>query len=385
MADDIVKKAQEEYAKMMGNFDSLVKDMVGRNNEDLDAAIKAQMEMAQKIAGNVNIEEVMAQGQAAVNALLAGGQNPELAAAMKMYEAVGGASVDEDVMGEVAKNHAEALKNVYGKTPEELMAGMLSGEYGGYGDEEYEPLSFEDILVKFNELRQLPEPEPISVGNGNEYIAHFEILLSGILCYLNGHETDSLDVEERNNEFFEEKINGILREAWGIESREDFAETLEWLLEEGHNAEYSALCGGNSFEEFLSDDMNEEDVEEIKNGFEFAQFFKDKMPENIMIGWDIGRAAMVTRWAYYMDYITEDETWSILGDIAQTAIENFNFWREFGISYIFGGLFWTYKGNPEGLTERFYETAQALEGLLSEDEFEDQPEWRKYPWIKEVL
>ena len=92
---------------------------------------------------------------------------------------------------------------------------------------------------------------------------------------------------------------------------------------------------------------------------------------------------MICRWAYFMGYLSEEETWNILDHIASVMIENFSSWKEYGISYIFGGLFWTYRTNPCGVYERYQETVGALEGLLSSED-EDDGDWLFNPWISDV-
>ena len=254
--------------------------------------------------------------------------------------------------------------------------------WNGLGEEE---VSLEGIgtLIQ-NMYDSLPEGNKIKVKNGDEYIEKFEIMLSGILSYINGHDNDTLDVEE-HNEFFHERINYILTEFWGIENKDDVYNTVAWLLNEGHTDEYLGYANADTVDELIDEDMDEEEIEIAKNGFEFTKYFKDKLPENIMLGWDYGRAAAIVRWSYFMNYINEEEAWEILDKIASVMISSFNSWKEFGISYIVGGLFWTYRKDPSETYSRYYETVEALEGLLTETGEEEDGEWLRNPWIEEVL
>ncbi len=193
-----------------------------------------------------------------------------------------------------------------------------------------------------------------------------------------------LDVEE-HNEFFHDRINYILTEFWGIENKDDVYNTIAWLLNEGHTDEYLDYANADTIDELINEDMDEEEIEIVKNGFEFTKYFKNKLPENIMLGWDYGRAAAIVRWSYFMNYINEEEAWEILDKIASVMIGTFNSWKEFGISYIVGGLFWTYRKDPSETYSRYYETVEALEGLLTETGEEEDGEWLRNPWIEEVL
>ena len=77
----------------------------------------------------------------------------------------------------------------------------------------------------------------------------------------------------------------------GIENKDDVYNTVAWLLNEGHTDEYLGYANADTVDELIDEDMDEEEIEIVKNGFEFAKYFKDKLPENIMLGWDYGRAA----------------------------------------------------------------------------------------------
>ena len=46
-----------------------------------------------------------------------------------------------------------------------------------------------------------------------------------------------------------------------------------------------------------------------------------------MAGWDIGRAAMLTRWGCYLGGITENEAVGIRWDISRKAAEKLHSWR----------------------------------------------------------
>lgn len=292
---------------------------------------------------------------------------------MKNFQAMTG-------IEDFSKVTPEDMQKIY-----ENQMNVMNNLMGLDGDEEYETFSLDDLKNVIEEMyASLPEGYTTNVNSNDGYIKKFEILLSGFLTFMNGHESESLDVEE-HNEFFDEKINYILTQFWGIENRDDVFDTINYLLNEGHTAEYLGYAQADSVDEFIDSEMDEEDIEIVKNGFEFAQFFKDKLPENIILGWDYGRAAAIIRWAYYMKYISEDEAWEILDDIAEIMINNFNSWKEFGISYIVGGLFWTYRTNPEGTSERYYETLEALEGLMNKTYEEGSGLWAENPWISEVI
>ena len=64
---------------------------------------------------------------------------------------------------------------------------------------------------------------------------------------------------------------------------------------------------------------------------------------------------------------------------------NFNSWREFAHSCLFGGLFWSYCLNAEELAIEYYLTAkEAAYTLLTQELPGYGSEWRTNPWIKKL-
>ena len=376
-----VKKAQEEMEKLMKQ--ALENSMANlENNIDIEAiqnavpgvdtaAIMKKMQEAKEEAVKNGTNAIEAQAAEVTNAMnemfSSGNTNLQdiISEQMKQFQAMTGIEDFTKLTPEDMQNYYENQMNMWNGLEEDV-------SLEGVG-----------TLIQ-NMYDSLPEGNKIKVKNGDEYIEKFEIMLSGILSYINGHDNDTLDVEE-HNEFFHDRINYILTEFWGIENKDDVYNTIAWLLNEGHTDEYLGYANADTVDELINEDMDEEEIEIVKNGFEFTKYFKDKLPENIMLGWDYGRAAAIVRWSYFMNYISEEEAWEILDKIAGVMIGTFNSWKEFGISYIVGGLFWTYRKDPSETYSRYYETVEALEGLLTETGEEEDGEWLRNPWIEEVL
>ena len=396
-----VKKAQEEMEKLMKQH---MKDVYGENFENMGDLMKQALENSmtdlesnidieaiQNVVPGVDTAAIMKKMQEAKEEAVKNGTNAIEAQAAEITNAMNemfssGNTGLQDIISEQMKQF-QAMTGIedFTKLTPENMQNYYENQMNMWNGLEEEDVSLEGIgtLIQ-NMYDSLPEGNKIKVKDGDEYIEKFEIMLSGILSYINGHDNDTLDVEE-HNEFFHERINYILTEFWGIENKDDVYNTISWLLNEGHTDEYLGYANADTVDELIDEDMDEEEIEIVKNGFEFAKYFKDKLPENIMLGWDYGRAAAIVRWSYFMNYISEEEAWEILDKIAGVMIGAFNSWKEFGISYIVGGLFWTYRKDPSETYSRYYETVEALEGLLTETGEEEDREWLRNPWIEEVL
>ena len=395
-----VKKAQEEMEKLMKQH---MKDVYGENFENMGDLMKQALENSMaNLENNIDIEAIqnavpgvdmatiMGKMQEAKEEAVKNGTNAIEAQAAEVTNAMNemflsGNTGLQDIISEQMKQFQAmtGIEDFTKLTPEDMQNYYENQMNMWNGLEEDVSLEGVGTLIQ-NIYDSLPEGNKIKVKNGDEYIEKFEIMLSGILSYINGHDNDTLDVEE-HNEFFHERINYILTEFWGIENKDDVYNTISWLLNEGHTDEYLGYANADTVDELIDEDMDEEEIEIVKNGFEFAKYFKDKLPENIMLGWDYGRAAAIVRWSYFMNYISEEEAWEILDKIAGVMIGAFNSWKEFGISYIVGGLFWTYRKDPSETYSRYYETVEALEGLLTETGEEEDREWLRNPWIEEVL
>ena len=245
-------------------------------------------------------------------------------------------------------------------------------------EQELPPEELYDYLErKLGEIEALEEPQP-QAYNIPALWERFCIALSGIISTVNDHKLDELDVEERVP-LFVQQITSLIRNSWGICGREDLIETLLYLSRAGYRARFAAYAEAASPEELFGDDTAEEDREGIVRGHAFVQHFKDKFGADFLLGWDIGRAAMITRWGYFVGWLTQAEAEQLLSDMGQVAANGLSGWKEFARSYLFGGAFWkevcaAYDGKSylDTLTD-------AVQKLLS-----DGPEgaWTHTPWAK---
>ena len=260
----------------------------------------------------------------------------------------------------------------------DTLAQTENGEDDEEEEQELPPEALYDYLEsKLGEIGALEEPQP-KAYNIPALWERFCIALSGIISTVNDHKLDELDVEERVP-LFVQQITSLIRNSWGISGREDLIETLLYLSRAGYRARFAAYAEAASPEELFGNDMAQEDREGIVRGHAFVQHFKDKYGADFLLGWDIGRAAMITRWGYFVGWLTQAEAEQLLSDMGQVAANGLSGWREFARSYLFGGAFWkevcaAYDGKSylDTLTD-------AVRKLLS-----DGPEgaWTHTPWAK---
>lgn len=254
-------------------------------------------------------------------------------------------------------------------------------------DEEEEPeltLALEQELYRVLEeklawLDTLPEPEPVPYAKNDPRWSRFGILLSGIISTVNDHELDGMDVEE-HIPVLEQRIVSLVRRSWGINGRGELLDTVRYLTREGYALRYQIYCEAETPEELFEEDTDEEEQESICRGWRFVQHFKSRYRPEFLLGWDIGRAAMLARWGCYLGWITEGEAVGILWELSQKAVQELHSWREFARSYIFGGLMWKLICGDGAAESYLGYLADAATDLLTGSAEEEEGQWRECPW-----
>lgn len=350
--DDKTKKALEDAEAMMSS-------MFGMSSEEL---LKQQEQMAEQLGGALDMQAMMSTAQSMMQdygQISANMQAMALEANQQILDGTGPWS-------ELAAQTMQNSESLFGSLdPNDMLSAML-----GADDPVLEP---EQLKAAWNELsEQLKNSEIKVVPQSHEAWHSFEILLSGFLSNLNGYELDTLQVAD--TDFEKEMIRDMLPESWGIENREDLLSTMQNLLDQGHTGEYAYYveCCATQTQPELED-------EESINRYEFTKQYSELMKPDEMLSWDYGRAAMMVRWGYTLGYLSEQESWDWLNQIAEVTCATYTSWKGFGLGYLFGSLFWMSAFDPEeGVSERFYQGKQALLEL-----FDEEGEWHNSIWLQQ--
>lgn len=238
---------------------------------------------------------------------------------------------------------------------------------------------FENAYDFINQLRtDYDEAAPQTYAKGSPEAKVFGYLLGGIVGNLNGHIPDQLECEPRSPEM-EEQVRGILSNFWGIDTPDELGERLSDLLEEGGmSALYAQMAATEDFNEIAAEE-DPEDVPGAMMRWRLARHFAEKVPAEAMRGWDIGRAAALVRWGYFVGMIDEDTAHAILEVCAEEACARFEGWRDFGVSYLFGGLFWRISAGEDEAAEWIENAGGACGELL-----EPGGAWLAHPWAKAI-
>ncbi|MCI8801279.1 MAG: DUF1266 domain-containing protein [Lachnospiraceae bacterium] len=280
----------------------------------------------------------------------------------------------------------DSMEHLFGEDMGVLAAALETLEMEETDDEEELPFNLEleeNLCAALEEamarLASMPEPEAVPYQRDDVKWERFGILLSGILSTLNSHNLDRMDVEE-HIPVMEQKIVSLVRRSWGIDGRSGLLDMIRYLAQEGYTLRYQLYSQASLPEEMMDETMDEEDRESARRAWRFAQRYKSQYAPGFMAGWDVGRAAMLTRWGCYLGWITESEAVGILWELSQKVVEELHSWREFARSYLFGGLMWKLLCGDSSAGSYLGYLADAAADLLTGKAEQDSGQWRDCPW-----
>lgn len=147
-----------------------------------------------------------------------------------------------------------------------------------------------------------------------------------------------------------------LSEWWGVTDRASADETLDWILSEGHRADFKETMelltelGFNELSEATRPAYLVTNYEFDTTG---AQIYSDLYAmylsegASIIDGWDYCRALNLLSYYYIAGYYTEEEALNKSLEIAQTAQSLFDSWDDMIGSYMLGYEYWAEESSAE--------------------------------------
>lgn len=369
-ASQSLKEMQEKSVQLAQ------KDEVPEPPEDRAASQEAARLEAQMAANTQRQVEILGQ--------IFGGDGM---AQMAVNEELMQRMVNEKVAEATALSTESLMSQMFGEDMGVIAAAMetlaMDDEDGEAEESSFGPeleQSLCDLLEEtMARIEALPEPEPVPYGKDAAKWERFGILLSGILSTLNDHSLDGMDVEE-HIPVLEQQVVSIVRRSWGIDGRSDLLDMIRYLTQEGYILRYRVYAEAESPEELLDEDADEDDWESTARAWRFVQRYKEQYAPEFLAGWDVGRAAMLTRWGCYLGWITENEAIGILWELSRKAAEALRSWREFAQSYLFGGLMWKLLCGDSSAASYLGYLADAATDLIAGKADNDGGQWRDFPW-----
>lgn len=379
--DEILKQARQAKEQALAS----VKETMEKNEERIS---KIQVSSSEKdtAASADEVEEQIAANTQRQVEILGRIFGPDSMAQMAANEELLQKMVNDKAAEAASAAAGGLMEQLFGEDMGILAAALETLEMEDADDEEERSFDLEleeNLYITLEEamarIEAMPEPEPLPYQKEDGKWKRFGILLSGILSTLNSHDLDDMDVEE-HIPVMEQKIVSLVRRSWGIDGRSDLLDMIRYLAQEGYILRYQLYSEASSPEELMDETMDEDDRESVCRAWRFAQRYKAQYAPGFMAGWDIGRAAMLTRWGCYLGWITESEAVGILWDLSQKVVEELHSWREFAQSYLFGGLMWKLLCGDSSAGSYLGYLADAATDLLTGKAEQDSGQWRDCPW-----
>lgn len=307
-----------------------------------EAAVKAAMEQAQAMFGNIPGFQMPGGMQEQIMAQMGAGM-PDMAAAQAQHEAMlKAAGIDPETVAQAGRQNMAYASQ------------MMQEMMGAFGDEEWSISRCNDGRLDKSRLRLLAFGAPMLVYNDEN--------------------VDSIECDEDDVE----TIRDTIESWWNVTDRESTLDIVRWLLEEGHHAEADealAEIRARGIENISQEERDDEDskmgdvclIMESMVGNGWCP--KDRIPESV-IAWDLVRVVNLARWARLCGYLNEEEMWQVMQTAADTALEHFSSWEEYGLSFTMGRGVW--HGDPDDS-----ETANGITSLLLED---TESPWKQSVW-----
>lgn len=379
--DEILKQARQAKEQALAS----VKETMEKNEERISKIQVSSSEKDTAASADEVEEQIAANTQRQVEIL---GQifGPDSMAQMAANEELLQKMVNDKADEAASVAAGGLMEQLFGEDMGILAAALETLEMEDADAEEERSFDLEleeNLYITLEEamarIEAMPEPEPLPYQKEDGKWKRFGILLSGILSTLNSHDLDDMDVEE-HIPVMEQKIVSLVRRSWGIDGRSDLLDMIRYLAQEGYILRYQLYSEVSSPEELMDETMDEDDRESVCRAWRFAQRYKAQYAPGFMAGWDIGRAAMLTRWGCYLGWITESEAVGILWDLSQKVVEELHSWREFAQSYLFGGLMWKLLCGDSSAGSYLGYLADAATDLLTGKAEQDSGQWRDCPW-----
>ncbi len=260
------------------------------------------------------------------------------------------------------------LENVSAQTCTISADGQSGDAYVAYGETDYAFYAImfamdagidDDAIASIKASLSSFHEEPIEVENNftaeiTDTIRWFNASYA-ILTAANGWDTNLFGGLPANDQSMELEKQ-MLDEWWGVTDRASADENLEWILTEGHRADFAENMG------ILADAgvdsvAEEERADFIKENYdmtdEVAKIYADCLTlyeekgADALAGWDYCRALSLMGYYYHAGYYTEEEALDKSLEIAQTLQPLFGSWDELVDSYLAGYEYWSEESSEE--------------------------------------
>lgn len=162
----------------------------------------------------------------------------------------------------------------------------------------------------------------------------------------------------------------LLKDGSGITSHDSLLKVLDDLRDHGYHTEYQNQ--GIALSRLSDTDLQNLIEQHIDKAVQIkaTRDSYNKWQARTGLAWDICRSAYLVNMGYGAHYLTEQEAWDRLMEIARQAQGNFSSWQELSDNYLDGREIWSNKRDPDW---------DACAKLLLNPKEPNSP-WNQLPW-----
>lgn len=185
-----------------------------------------------------------------------------------------------------------------------------------------------------------------------------------------------------NNPFNKTIMKVSLEKSWGIKDRTSAEETIQWLLESGHRADYikemellkkRGILNTSSVGALKILSNYSYDKEKIGLYMHLVKAYKIS-GAGAIDAWDYCRALYLLSSSYIAGYFTKEEALENSLNIAKMLQKRFNSWEELVESYLVGYAYWA-EDNPKNENSMSFERRRVYNEILKSDNNPYKIDW----------
>jgi hypothetical protein len=136
----------------------------------------------------------------------------------------------------------------------------------------------------------------------------------------------------------------LLSQWWGVDSRGQLLEMLNWLQFEGHRADFERLgiqVDAMNEEQFNAAEASLRGDPEHLHSLQVVRQNHQALGPSGILAWDLVRYIALCRWGYLAGYLSQTEAWDHIMPAARRLQETFGSWRALQDDYLIGREFWS--------------------------------------------
>ncbi len=138
-------------------------------------------------------------------------------------------------------------------------------------------------------------------------------------------------------------LTHMMKRDWGIETREEYLNMLQWLLDDGHNRSYMQMqdhlnaLSENAIDAYIHTYSHNLDRQ---NCLKLVRNYRNTLSIGGIGAWDDGRYVSICRWGASLGLFSEEECWDKIHQVSLRVQQSYDSWYSFALSYIAGRQFW---------------------------------------------